>query len=316
MISHVLLSTLIFFSAAISMEAPPRAPQPKKRIGQAVPSLTDIALEPIAKKINSLEDFKRETAKIPRDRHCDVVKLIIKRATPAIKLTHGELLTLINDYCSGDLALIAYMAYKKHPMAANSFMESIENKAKERGDQRGYDVAWCIAESEGHYPLGEALRHKKMAAAEFFMAMGEKPRVQDLVNAIVAHDTHMVELLINSGAPVEDPQGIVNVQPLLYALGALNAPDGNEKIIELLINAGASITKPYLLTRTLAHNASRSIAEQQRLFIQPWLSQPVEERVVPAGETVDSLERKYRKMLALVEKYEALEKQKGAQAKK
>lgn len=305
---------LLFFLLKLSfllhaMEAPQ---QQKQRLGQAVPSLKETIVDQVAKNINSLKEFNDQTAKtkIPQDLYCQVIRSIIKGLdSKTTKFTSVDLIQLIDQYCTDKFALKAYVNWKmmrQDLSGTREALKQIEADAQKINDTLGYNVAWSISEAEFDSPLTEALRHDRLDAAEFFISMGVKPTAQDLINAISADNINRVQLIINSGAPIENQEGTINQQPLLWAITR-----GNEQIIALLINAGASITKLYLLTKTIPGGKKMSVAEQQRRLIQPWLEQPANERIVPQGQTMEELEAKYRKILSLIDKYEKLEQSKS-----
>ena len=190
------------------MEKPVELQQKQPRLGE-MPSLRTLAAEQKVKNINTLENFEEAAAKIPADLRCELVKALIK--LKAYKFSREQLLTLIDQHCSGNLALTAYTYYMKtHPyeiMQVKSLMDKlriISKEAQERNDEIGHQVALALEKSK---PLSEALKNKKAEVTEFFLAMGLKPVTADLVEAIKNNDMILAERLINSGVPVEDRYG-------------------------------------------------------------------------------------------------------------
>ena len=308
-VNYLLTVLLVTNSVLNAMEAP--STFQKQRLGQTVPSLKEIIVDQIATKINSLAEFNEQMAKakLPQDLYCSVIRLIIKKLNyETTKFTITDLRYLIDHYCTDKFALKAFtyfiMMYSRAGLAPiRENLENIKLEANKVRDRLGYDVASSILEAQVDSPLTEALRHNTLDAAEFFISMGLKPSHQDLFIAVENNNIHIIQLLLNSGVPVDDPQSSTINQALWKAL--INA---DENSIQLLMNAGASLTKKY----KTPDGGIDSLANYLRTGIRGWLARPPELQTLnlAAGETLESVINKMHKTLSLIDEYEKLEKEK------
>lgn len=213
------------------------------------PSLKVLALTKKAKDINSFADAQTAIAGTPADLRCELVKAIIKSNN---KLDIDELDKLVDQYCPGNRALkiiVLIKTYSNNPRQMDALkgdMDILAETAKKQGDELAYQVAASVslAIAKKENPLSAALNTKMTNAAEFLLDMGIKPVVADLIKAVKNNDAQMVARLLDSGVPVEVPNGTIDEQPLTWAIH-----DNNKAIIDLLVKAGASLTKEYLIEK-------------------------------------------------------------------
>ena len=227
------------------------------------------------------------------------------------------MLQLVDTYCAGEPLALAYKAYVWYKTAdrdnpnqkslALDHINRIEELTFEDNKPiseiaRSFYVTLKDARSSLFF-ITMLITHQPEHAFEFLRMMGEKPAFDIVSKAVMDKNPLLLQRLLVAGAPVDDPDQPLYLQPLNFATRI-----GDQARIELLIRVGASITKTYPVVTNSPIRAS--IAGQLRKDIQSWFDTPADQKLVLSGETIESITEEYRKQLELINKYEKLEQEK------
>lgn len=226
-------------------------------------SLTETALlkqlEPISTKAQ-LEDLLK---KIPQDLRCEVIKKSIHKKY----LTQADLLELIKTYCSNNTLLRAYTYYTRitntNRNKNTSFMVALSQYEEAKGN---YDIIPLLnaliriaLDPEIPFsPIRILVEKNDLNNIVQLLQMGERIQTADLTHAISNQRAEIAQVLLDWGAPVDDPKETVYLQPLYQAFRTLS-----ESMVKTLLLNGASATRKYS-----TENKMYSVPEELRLSIQ------------------------------------------------
>ena len=310
---YQVLTSIVFLGTASFSSGMEKFPKNLTMQFEQVPSLKMFAAQEAAKDIKTLADFQKKISRITTDLHCEVVKAAIKSS----KADRETLLQLVDTYCAGEplaLAFKAYVWYKTtkqdNPNQKSIALDNI-NRIEELTFEdnkpiseiaRSFYVTLKDARSSLFF-ITMLITHQPEHAFEFLRMMGEKPAFDIVGKAVMDKNPLLLQRLLVAGAPVDDPDQPLYLQPLKHSIQI-----NNQALIDLLIQARASITKKYMIAADPRIRAS--IADNLRRSIQSWLDTPADQKLVLSGETIESITEEYRKQLELINKYEKLEQEK------
>lgn len=291
MIKTIVIILMAIFGSVITMEQPPA-----KILYKQPKSLKELAYSKSVKNIRSVAEFNKLIAATPADLHCDLVKNIIHNKN----LTQEEVIQLINKYCPANPLLKAYTYFIRITPANRNKNIMIMRRLKQVAlFQEDHDSAQLITEfitlaltPESNFTLLKVLINKNdVNQIKQVLSLGEQPTVQDLSYAIALNRNEIIEILINTGMPLQDDKLYITEQPLHLAFFRLN-----ETAVATLIAHGVSLNKPYFIDAE--SNKKDSIANDIRIRIQNWNPN----QALP-GKTIEQTKEYFEGVTALLNKY-------------
>jgi hypothetical protein len=291
MMKNIVIILITGFGFMVAME------QPQPRILYKQPkSLKELAYLKSVQNIKSVADFNKLIAVTPVDLHCDLVKKVIHNK----KLTQKEIMQLINQHCKANVLLKAYTYYtrispenrKQNLMSMHVLKEAALVQQDLNGAQLISEFITQAVSPENNFTLLKALINRNdIGLIQQVISLGEQPTIRDLANSIALNRNEIIEILINTGMPLQDDKLYITEQPLHIAFLRLN-----ETVVATLIAHGVSLTQEYLITT--GSTERDTIANDIRIRIKNWnTNQPL------PGQTVEQTKEYFEKVTALLNKY-------------
>lgn len=277
------------------MEKPPRPilyRQPK--------SLKEISYKKNVENIKSVAEFNKLIAIVPTDLRCDLVKKTIHNKN----FNSEQVLELINKYCNKNILLKAYTYYSRitpeNREKSISILRNLKLAAELNHDIPAFNmilefITLATEPDLNLSPIRTLMSGNRIEFLAILLSLGEQPTLEDMNYAINRGNNNVLQLLINSGVPLHNPQLALIEQPLYLAFTTLN-----EALVNTLINNGVSLENTYIVQET---NTKETIPNFLRRMIDNW--HQTHSWNYP-GKSMQQMEEHFNALTNLLNKYASI----------